>query len=265
MWFDAHCHLFSCSGDASDVIARARSAGVEEMLVAATDLETSRTALSLAGAPGVYAAVGVHPNESLEWNAEAAQVLEDQLRHPAAVAVGETGLDFYRDTAPRDVQREAFVVHIELARRFDKALVVHTRDAVDSALDALEKEGPPDRVVFHCWSGGLRQMERALELGAFISFAGNVSFRSAADLRGLAALVPDDRLVVETDSPYLAPAPHRGRPNEPAFVALVGAVVAGVRGVTSDRLAKSTTTNARRLFGLEIRSYPSCAIAKPIT
>jgi TatD DNase family protein len=253
MWFDAHCHLFSCNGNAGDVIARARAAGVEEMVVAATDLETSRSALSLAETPGVYAAVGIHPNESLGWNPEAAGLLEDHLRRSAAVAVGETGLDFYRDDAPAQVQRDAFVAHIDLASRFDRALVVHTRDSVDEALDTLEKVGPPDRVVFHCWSGGLRHMERALDLGAFISFAGNVSFKGAADLRALAALVPDDRLVVETDAPYLAPDPHRGRPNEPALVALVGAVVAGVRGVTNDRLAQTTTTNARRLFGLEKR------------
>lgn len=251
MWFDAHCHLFSCDGNATDVIERAHAAGVEEMLVAATDLETSGSALSLTTTHGVYAAVGIHPNESSSWNTEAAELLEDHLRHRAVVAVGETGLDFYRDDAPADVQRDAFGAQIELARRFDKALVVHTRDSVDDALDTLERAGPPDRVVFHCWSGGLRQMERALELRAYISFAGNVSFRSAADLRGLAALVPDDRLVVETDAPYLTPDPHRGRPNEPALVALVGAVVAGVRGVTSDRLAQTTTTNARRLFGLE--------------
>jgi TatD DNase family protein len=252
VWFDSHCHLFDCDGDnATAVIARARAAGVAEMLVAATDLATSRSALSLAATNGIYAAVGVHPNESHRWDDATGNQLEDHLRHSEAVALGETGLDFYRDSSPVARQRHAFIAHIDLAHRFERALVVHTRDSIDDALDVLESAGPPDRVVFHCWSGRLQQLERALELGAFISFAGNVSFRRAADLRGLAALVPDDRLVIETDAPYLAPEPHRGRPNEPALVALVGAVVADVRGVAIERLAQTTTANARRLFGLE--------------
>ena len=252
MWFDSHCHLFDCIGDdVTDVVERARAAGVAEMLVAATDLDTSRSAMSLAATEGLYAAVGVHPNESHRWDEATGAQLEDHLGKAEAVALGETGLDFYRDSSPVDRQRHAFISHIDLARRFDKALVVHTRDSIADALELLEATGPPERVVFHCWSGGLRHMERALELGAFISFAGNVSFRKAADLRGLAALVPDDRLVIETDAPYLAPEPKRGRPNEPALVALVGAVVAEVRGVAIDRLAQMTTANARRLFGLD--------------
>jgi TatD DNase family protein len=252
MWFDSHCHLFDCIGDdVTDVIERARAAGVAEMLVAATDLDTSRSAMSLAATEGIYAAVGVHPNVSHRWDEAMGAQLEDHLGKPEAVALGETGLDFYRASSPVDRQRHAFIAHIDLARRFDKALVVHTRDSIADALELLEATGPPERVVFHCWSGGLRHMERALELGAFISFAGNVSFRKAADLRGLAALVPDDRLVIETDAPYLAPDPRRGGPNEPALVALVGAVVAEVRGVAIDRLAQTTTANARRLFGLE--------------
>jgi TatD DNase family protein len=252
MWFDSHCHLFDCNGgDVTDVVARARAAGVAEMLVAGTDLDTSRSALSLAASEGIYAAVGVHPNELHRWDDATGAELEDYLVQPEAVALGETGLDFYRDTSSVDRQRHAFIAHIDLARRFDKAIVVHTRASIAEALDLLEATGPPERVVFHCWSGGLRHMERALELGAFISFAGNVSFRKAADLRGLAALVPDERLVIETDAPYLTPEPSRGRPNEPALVALVGAVVAEVRGVALDRLAETTTANARRLFALE--------------
>lgn len=176
--------------------------------------------------------------------------IEELLAHPRVVALGETGLDFYRDHAPRTLQRQNFAAHIELATKHSKALIIHTRESAGVALDTLEEHGMPERVVFHCWSGDLTELERALAIGAFVSFAGNVSFKSAGALRAAVPMVPTDRLMVETDSPYLTPVPHRGHPNEPSYVTLVGAAVAGARGETVQEVAAITAANARRAFGL---------------
>ncbi|MDQ3958129.1 MAG: TatD family hydrolase [Actinomycetota bacterium] len=249
MWFDSHCHLFDVA-DPEAAVERAAAAGVDGMLVCGTDVPTSERALELAGAPEVWAAVGVHPTSAREWDERVAERIETLLESSKAVAVGETGLDMYWDTSFVDVQREVFEAHVELAKRCARALVIHTRSSIDEALDTLEAVTPPDRFVFHCWSGDADQMERALGLGAFVSFAGNVSFKSADDLRALAARVPGDRLLVETDSPYLAPVPKRGKPNEPAFVTFVGAAVAEARGESPAGVAAATSRNARRLLGI---------------
>ncbi len=250
MWFDSHCHLHLCerNGSLADVIERAKRAGVQEMLTLGTDLESSERALEIAREPGVYAAVGVHPNSSTSWDIRTAAAVEELLTDERVAAVGETGLDFYRDAAPPEVQRKVFLAHIELAKKHDKALVIHTRESVESAIDALNESGSPERTVFHCWSGDEAQLERALALGAYISFAGNVSFASAENLRDAARLVPQDRLLVETDSPFLSPVPHRGRPNEPRHLSFVGVAVAGARSTSVHLLAETTTQNARRLF-----------------
>jgi len=250
-WFDSHCHLHLCEEKAGieDLVAGARSAGVVGLLTVGIDAASSRRSLEIAERFAVFASVGVHPNSAQEWNsdtsAEIARLLEDER----VVAVGETGLDFYRDSCPPNVQRSAFADHIGLAQSTGKALVIHTRDSLDAALDVLAGAGAPDRLVFHCWSGDVEQLGRALDLGAHVSFAGNVSFKNAADLRAAACLVPLDRLLVETDSPFLAPVPHRGRPNEPAYVVDVGRAVVEATGVTEDDVASATTANAKLLFG----------------
>ncbi len=250
MWFDSHCHLFDVEGDPAGAIARAADAGVTDMLVCGTDLETSATAWQLTAHPGVWAAAGLHPTSARDWNPELAAGLEGLLQRERVVAVGESGLDMYWDTSFLDVQQSVFEAHVAWAKRYDKALVVHTRSSVDEALDTLERVSPPERLVFHCWSGDRAQMERALDLGSFVSFAGNVTFKSAGRLRDLAAFVPEDRLLVETDSPYLAPVPHRGRPNEPAHVVLVGTAVAEARGEAVEAVAEATTRNAQALLAI---------------
>ena len=219
------------------------------MLVAGVDERSSRRALELTELEGVHAAAGVHPNSSAGW--------EDRWIEPiagliggGAVAVGETGLDFFRDAAPAPDQRAAFAAHLELAKGAGKALVIHTRASVDEALDMLEEHSPPERFVFHCWSGDDAQLARALALDAYVSFAGNVTFASAEALRRLAASVPADRLLVETDAPYLSPTPFRGKPNEPARVVVVGEAVAAARGDDAGRVAEDTHANALRLFGI---------------
>ena len=250
MWFDSHCHLFDVEGDPADAVARAADMGVTDMLVCGTDLATSARAAELAELPGVWAAAGLHPTSAREWTDEVGAGIEELLGRERLVAVGESGLDLYWDTSFLDVQERVFETHIAWAKRYDKALVIHTRSSVDEALALLERVSPPERLVFHCWSGDRAQMERALDLGSFVSFAGNVTFKSAAPLRELAAAVPEDRLLVETDSPYLAPVPHRGKPNEPAHVALVGVAVAEARGESVEAVAEATTSNAQRLLAI---------------
>ena len=252
MWFDSHAHLHLCAenDDLHAIVDRARSAGVADMVAIGIDVSSSREAAEIADRHDVFFSAGVHPNSASEWDESAAAEIEDLLGRERCVAVGESGLDFYRDYASVEHQDLAFRAHIELSKRFDKALVIHTRDSLAQALDVLEKAGPPARLVFHCWSAA-PGLERALDLGSFISFAGNVSFASAQDLRDDAARVPDDRLLVETDAPFLSPVPKRGKPNEPARVALVGAAVAAARDTDEAAIAALTSTNARRLFGLD--------------
>ncbi len=252
MWFDSHCHLHICEQETTltGLIERAETAGVHAMLTLGTDVATSRRAVAIAHRDGIYAGVGVHPNDAAAWSAEVAGEIEALLSDEHVVAVGETGLDFYRDEVPADIQRAAFSAHIAMSKRHDKALVIHTRNSAREAFDVLESEGAPDRLVFHCWSGDGAALRRALALGSHVSFAGNVSFRSAGDLRVAAGLVPRDRLLVETDAPYLAPEPRRGRPNEPANVVHVGRAVAGAIGEGPATVALATADNAASLFGL---------------
>lgn len=250
MWFDSHCHLHLCedNGTVDEVVGRARAAGVTDMLTVGIEVGSSRRSVEIASRLGVRAAVGVHPNSATEWNDSAEAELRELLSDEVVAAVGESGLDFYRDYAPADAQRVAFAAHIDLAKTFSKALVIHTRDSLTEALELLEEVGPPERFIFHCWSGDEEQLESALRLGAHISFAGNVSFKNAANLRIAAAAVPDDRLLVETDSPYLSPEPHRGKPNEPRQVSFVGLAVAEARGVPPSTVAELTTRNAAAVF-----------------
>lgn len=252
MWFDSHCHLHLCEDNAplTQVVERARTAGVDEMVAIAIDRTSSWRAAEIATEHQVYGSAGVHPNSAHDWDDDTAAEVEGLLAAPRIVAVGETGLDFYRDYCPRAVQERAFSRQIELARAHNLALVIHTRDSVGAALDMLESRGAPERLVFHCWSGDADDLRRALALGAFVSFAGNVSFRNAENLREAARLVPPDRLLIETDAPFLAPVPHRGTPNEPAFVVDVGNALAAVRKVESGELARTTSANARAVFRL---------------
>ena len=252
MWFDTHCHLHICEEETpADVLVEdARANDVTSLVTVGIDEASSRRSVELARALGVFAAVGIHPGSSADWTDAALGAIEELAADDAVVAIGETGLDFYRDYSPKADQERAFRAHIALARRLDKALIIHTRASLDESLDILEEVGPPDRLVFHCWSGDKAGLERALVLGAFVSFAGNVSFKNAEDLRAIVALVPDDRLVVETDSPYLSPDPFRGKPNAPARVVHVGAAIAAALGKTLEAVAQMTTANARRLFAV---------------
>jgi TatD DNase family protein len=253
MWFDSHCHLHLCAGERplDDLLSSARAQGVADIVTVGIDVESSREVAAMAHERALWCSVGVHPNESANLDDDAWSEIVRLTGDERVVAVGESGLDFYRDDAPLGAQRDAFARHIELARARDLALIVHTRSSVSAALDLLAEVSSPARLVFHCWSGDADELARALSLGAYVSFAGNVSFASASDLRERAAEVPRDRLLVETDAPFLTPVPHRGRPNEPAYVADVGAAVAGARGEEPVALADATSANARRLYALD--------------
>jgi TatD DNase family protein len=243
VWFDNHCHL---GADAPEVVARAREAGVVGMVTVGCDLEDSRAALATAEAfEDVWATAGVHPHEA----SNGVEGLADLLG--TAVAVGEAGLDFHYDHSPRDVQRDVFAAQVSLANQWDLPLVVHTREAWEETFEVLDREGVPDRTVFHCFTGGVDEAREGLARGAFLSFSGIVTFGSASDLRSAAAICPLERALVETDSPYLAPVPHRGKPNEPAFVGLVGVAVAEAMGLAVAQVAHQTTANARAFYGLD--------------
>ena len=251
LWFDSHCHLDALDEPPDAVVSRARAAGVTGMVTIGTDLASSRAAVDLAAAiDGVWATVGIDPQEADGFDAGSFSVLAELAKHPAVVGIGETGLDFFRDHVSPGQQRLAFQAQIELAIQIRKTLVLHVRDAHREVIEMLQPLAPFDRLVFHCFSGGPTEAKAALDLGGHISFAGNVSFKSADTLRDAARFVPLDRLLLETDSPFLAPIPHRGKKNEPGFVVNVGAAVAEALGMDAKKIASATTANALRVFGL---------------
>lgn len=250
-WTDDHCHLDADPGLAAEAVADAAASGVTRLLTVGTDLATSEAASATARRfPGVWATAGVHPHDASS-GAGTLGAIEALLAEPDVVAVGECGLDYHYDHSPRDVQREVFAAQIRLAHRHDLALVVHTREAWDDTFAVLDAEGVPSRTVIHCFTGGPDEARRCLDLGAHLSFSGIVTFPGAPEVREAAALCPSDRLLVETDAPFLAPVPHRGRPNRPAHVAVVGAAVAAARGVDPAVVAETTWANAARVYRLD--------------
>jgi TatD DNase family protein len=242
---DTHAHL---GDDAAEVIARAREAGVSRIVAVATTLAGARDALALAEAfEGVYASLGIHPHEAGGAEADHVPELQALLAHPKAVAVGETGLDYFRDYAPHDAQQLLFERQLAVAREEGKPVVIHTRAADEDTLARLvEHDGP---VILHCFSSPAL-LEPALEHGWYVSFAGNVTYKNAYELRVAARRIPAERLLAETDSPYLAPQAVRGRRNEPAYVLHTVAALAEARAVGADELAVQIDANAAAVFGL---------------
>lgn len=247
MWADSHCHL-QYEGIAGDALDRAAEAGIGRVICVGTDAEQSRMAIEVARAhPGrVWATVGLHPHDA----SRGVDGLIGMLGEPEVVAVGECGLDYHYDHSPRDIQREVFAAQVALATERDLALVIHTREAWDDTFDILSAAGVPSRTVFHCFSGGPEEARLALDAGASLSFSGILTFKTASDLRAAAALTPLDRILVETDAPYLTPVPHRGTPNQPAYVALVGAAVAAAKGLPVEDVERATWENTAAVFGL---------------
>lgn len=251
MWIDSHCHLDCLQGDLEPYLERAAAAGVEQMLTIGTDLPSSRRAVDLAARyPQVRAVVGIHPTEAQTFTDRIARAIEDLAGAGEVVAVGEVGLDYHWDRATPRAQEAALRAQIDIARRVGKPLVLHVREAMDQVLALLTQVAAPAGTVFHCFSGNPAQAAAALALGGYISFAGNLSYKSAGTLRESARGVPLDRLLVETDSPYLAPVPFRGKSNEPAWVAHVGAALAAALDRPEQEIARATSRNAARIFRL---------------
>jgi TatD DNase family protein len=255
MLVDTHAHLMddAFASDLPAVLERASAVGVDTIVCVGYDLASSRAAVALAAErPSLSATVGVHPNHLAEAPADWYRQLRALAQEPHVVAIGESGLDYYRAYTTPEVQREGFGAQLALAAELDLPIVIHCREAEADVLTALggAPTGPSARGVLHCFSGSDTTMEAAVQAGYYISFAGTVTFKNAAALRAVAARVPEDRLLVETDAPYLSPMPHRGQRNEPARVRLTADCLAQVRGVTPEALADSTTANARRVFRL---------------
>ena len=246
-WTDTHCHLGWEGSSAAEQVAEAETAGVGRLITIGTGEATSKTAIEVASQhDNVWATVGLHPHDASD-GVESVAALASAER---VVAIGECGLDYHYENSPRDAQREAFAAQIGLAHQHGLALVIHTREAWDDTFEILKAEGVPDRVVFHCFTGGPQEAKRSLDVGGHLSFSGIISFKNAADIREAASLCPPERLLVETDAPYLAPVPHRGKENRPAWVAVVGEAVAAARGEEPGVVAANTWANAERVFDL---------------
>ncbi|MGB9344571.1 MAG: TatD family hydrolase, partial [Ilumatobacteraceae bacterium] len=248
-WVDSHCHVHDARiPDGTDAaVAVAADAGVTTLITVGCDRETSQAAIDAAAAHrGVHATVGLHPHDAVNG----VETILDLLDTPGIVAVGEAGLDYYYDHSPREVQQRAFEEQIQLANDRDLPLVIHTRDAWDDTFDVLASVGVPTRTIFHCFTGGPDEAGRALDIGALLSFSGIVTFKGAPEVQAAAILCPLDRLLVETDSPYLAPIPHRGKPNRPAWVPHVGQFIADLRDRPVDGIARATSANADEVFAL---------------
>jgi TatD DNase family protein len=248
MFIDSHTHLDHCREQPAALVADAAGAGVGLIIQSGIDLERSRQSVAMAERfPQVFATVGFHPQEAGLLDDVGRAAVEGLVRHPRVVGVGETGFDFYHDNWPHDTQEDAFLFHLDLARRMELPVVVHTRDAADRTLAVLAEHGAGLTVILHCFSLPDR-LDEVVGRGYYISFAGNVTYKNAPALRTAAAAAPAESLLLETDAPWLTPVPMRGRPNRPALVAAVYEFVAGLRGVDSEALALQVEENVLRAF-----------------
>lgn len=257
---DTHCHLNfdAYDQDRADVIARATAAGVTRIINPATDIDSGQAALELANAyPGIFAAAGIHPNSTADYKSDDLAAVERQARHPKIVAIGEIGLDYYRDWSPKDKQRVAFEDQLVLAARLSLPVIIHNREAHEDIIAVLSRwvttlptslRARPG--VLHSFSAPRAIAEKALTLGFYLGFTGPITYKNADDLRAIAGMVPEDRLLVETDGPFLTPQSHRGKRNEPAYVTHVAARLAALRNVPEAVIQEATTRNAERLFKL---------------
>jgi TatD DNase family protein len=246
-WIDSHCHIHDerIPDGPDGAVAAAVEMGVDTLVTVGCDRATSLAAIDVASRhPNVFATVGLHPHDAVNG----VDTIADLVSTPGIVAVGEAGLDYYYEHSDRDIQKPAFAAQIQLAHEHALPLVIHTRDAWDDTFDILDAEGVPERTIFHCFTGGPTEARRCLDRGAVLSFSGIVTFKSAADVQEAAVLCPLDSMLVETDSPYLAPIPHRGQKNRPAWVPYVGQFIADRRGESVAHVAATTAANTRRVL-----------------
>ncbi len=255
MFVDSHCHLnfTELQQDLPQVLARMAGNGVTHALCVATSLENATEVLGLAlEYPHLYASVGVHPSEK-DCEEPTPERLAELSHHPKIVAIGETGLDYYWNKGDNEWQRERFRCHIRAAHKTRKPLIIHTREAAQDTVAIMREENANEPGgVMHCFTETLEMARQAMDLGFYISFSGIVTFKNAAQVRAVAAYVPLERMLIETDAPYLAPVPHRGKTNEPSFVRHVAEEIARIKGVPVDEVAKATTANFQRLFKVSL-------------
>lgn len=254
MFVDTHAHLFypNFNGEIDQIIQRALNAGIEKIIIPATDLGSSKEAINLADKyEMVYAAVGVHPHDTKEWNESFLNILEELSKHNKVVAIGEIGLDYYYDFSPKEIQIEAFIAQIELALKVNKPIIVHNRDANDDIMNIIRKYKDSNlRAQFHCFAGTLDDAKELIRLGHFISFTGNVTFKKAETLRNLVSKIELENLLLETDSPFMTPVPHRGKRNEPSYLPLIAETIADIHNLRIDDVSRTTNFNVYKLFGI---------------
>lgn len=253
--FDTHVHVNARQflDDREEVIERAFAAGVKQMVVVGFDEETIKLAIEIADAyETIYAAVGWHPVDAIDYKEEHLDWLEELSAHPKVVALGEMGLDYHWDTSPKDVQEKVFRKQIQLAKKVNMPIIIHNREATEDVIRILQEEDAQSiGGIMHCYSGTVEQLQPCLEMNFYISLGGPVTFKNAHETKEVAKNVPLDRLLIETDAPYLAPHPYRGKRNEPAYVTLVAKQIAELKGMDYEEVCKITTENALRLFRIK--------------
>ncbi|GAA3945340.1 TatD family hydrolase [Actinomadura viridis] len=248
--FDSHCHLDMAETPVTEALAAARAAGVARIVTIGCDLASSRWSMDAAGEyQDVFAGVAIHPNETTGVTDAVLDDIARMAAHPKVRAIGETGLDYYRDWAPKEDQHRSFRAHIDIAKRTGRALVIHDREAHEDVLRILLEEGAPERVVFHCFSGDAEMAKVCADRGYVMSYAGNVTFKNAEPLREALRVTPLDLLLVETDAPFLTPVPHRGKPNASYLIPHTVRFMAGVKDVDLAELCTAIAANGERVFG----------------
>ncbi len=256
MYIDTHAHLFysNFKGEEEEVIARAKEAGVDYIIVPGTDIATSRQAVELAEKYDfIYAAAGVHPHDSKEWDENTLKELEEIASSKKVVAIGETGLDYFYDFSPKDKQKQAFEDQINLAVKLNLPLIIHNREADADVMDIMRKYKGKVRAQFHCFAGTIEDARELIEMHHYISFTGNITFAKAESLRETVRRVDTENLLLETDSPFMTPVPHRGKRNEPAFVRLVAEKIAEIHHLSAADVGRTTSLNAFKLFGIGMK------------
>ncbi|GAB6184341.1 TatD family nuclease-associated radical SAM protein [Thermodesulfovibrio hydrogeniphilus] len=247
---DTHCHLEMFENDISDVIRRAYDAGVNTIITIASDVESLEKVVEIADTyPMVYASVGIHPHDAKDFDGKIIKKIYELSRHPKVVAIGEIGLDYHYDHSPRDIQKKAFIEQLEIAKEVGVPVIIHSREAFEDTMKIIKNSGVR-KGVMHCFSGNVEQAKEVINFGFMISVSGVVTFKNGKKIKEVANFVPDDYLLIETDAPYLAPEPFRGKRNEPAYLVYTAKALAEIRGVTVEDIERITKVNAYRLFGI---------------